>query len=263
MNSSEVVLRYDGSFDGFLSCIFYAYEYKLSMVDIQPLTVNSNNLFNSVNDVITELPKSKRVWERFCEFTNKQVQTRILKTFLSEIKGVENTLFYFIKKVLEEKKDFSVDYGDSQVLKIQQVAKMVHREKHRMEAFIRFQKTKDAMYVATIEPDFNVIPLLIKHFESRYADQQWLIFDLKRNYGIYYNLHKVEMVSTDFFSTKNFKINPEHLATEEKDFQKLWSAYFESVNIKSRKNNKLHLQHIPKRYWKYLTEKTVPLTKNN
>ena len=32
--------------------------------------------------------------------------------------------------------------------------------------------------------------------------------------------------------------------------------YFKSTNIKSRKNMKLHLQHVPKRYWKYLTEKS-------
>ncbi|TXD94923.1 DUF4130 domain-containing protein [Gillisia hiemivivida] len=27
--------------------------------------------------------------------------------------------------------------------------------------------------------------------------------------------------------------------------------------MKSRKNMKLHLQHVPKRYWKYLTEKST------
>ena len=31
--------------------------------------------------------------------------------------------------------------------------------------------------------------------------------------------------------------------------------YFKSTNIVARKNTKLHTQHVPKRYWKYLTEK--------
>ncbi|MGK4566274.1 DUF4130 domain-containing protein [Flavobacterium sp. 3HN19-14] len=35
----------------------------------------------------------------------------------------------------------------------------------------------------------------------------------------------------------------------------LWNDYFKSTNIPARKNMKLHLQHVPKRYWKYLTEK--------
>jgi probable DNA metabolism protein len=42
---------------------------------------------------------------------------------------------------------------------------------------------------------------------------------------------------------------------DESAYQYLWKNYFTSVNIVSRKNTKLHLRHIPKRYWKYLTEK--------
>ncbi|UZO81076.1 TIGR03915 family putative DNA repair protein [Aquimarina sp. ERC-38] len=259
MKDVKTILQYDESFDGFLSCIFYIFEYKLSVYDITPLRSETTELFASTTQVFTNPEKSKRVWDKFCELTDKKVQAKVLKAFLSEIKGVENTLGYFIKKVLTEQKDFSIDYGDAEVLKIQQVAKMVHREKHRMEAFIRFQKTKDDLYVATIEPDFNVLPLILKHFESRYADQKWLIFDVKRNYGIFYDLQKVETITADFFTISNTKIAMEHLAEGELDFQKLWATYFSSVNIKSRKNNKLHLQHIPRRYWKYLTEKTIPL----
>ncbi|RYZ23730.1 MAG: DUF4130 domain-containing protein, partial [Chitinophagaceae bacterium] len=38
-------------------------------------------------------------------------------------------------------------------------------------------------------------------------------------------------------------------------YQELWKQYFKSVNIAARKNTKLHIQHMPKRYWKYLPEK--------
>jgi probable DNA metabolism protein len=38
-------------------------------------------------------------------------------------------------------------------------------------------------------------------------------------------------------------------------YQELWKQYFDSVNIKARRNMKLHIQHVPKRYWKYLIEK--------
>ena len=42
---------------------------------------------------------------------------------------------------------------------------------------------------------------------------------------------------------------------EEINYQNLWKEYFDHTNIKERKNTKLHLQHVPKRYWRYLTEK--------
>ena len=50
-----------------------------------------------------------------------------------------------------------------------------------MEAFVRFQCTKDQLYYAIIQPDYNVLPLISKHFEKRYADQRWLIYDIRRN----------------------------------------------------------------------------------
>ncbi|WP_072989097.1 DUF4130 domain-containing protein [Flavobacterium segetis] len=40
-------------------------------------------------------------------------------------------------------------------------------------------------------------------------------------------------------------------------YQKLWWEYFDHTNIKERKKIKLHLQHVPKRYWKYLMEKKI------
>ncbi|MGY0039832.1 DUF4130 domain-containing protein [Pedobacter sp. NJ-S-72] len=45
------------------------------------------------------------------------------------------------------------------------------------------------------------------------------------------------------------------LSEKEGFYAVLWKDYFKSTNIAARKNTKLHIQHVPKRYWKYLTEK--------
>ena len=37
--------------------------------------------------------------------------------------------------------------------------------------------------------------------------------------------------------------------------QAMWRAYFQAVTIPERRNLALHLRHVPKRYWPYLTEK--------
>ncbi|MGB1209996.1 MAG: DUF4130 domain-containing protein, partial [Lacinutrix venerupis] len=52
------------------------------------------------------------------------------------------------------------------------------------------------------------------------------------------------------------KTNASYFTDSELEFQQLWKDYFKSTNIKSRKNMKLHIQHVPKRYWKYLSEKS-------
>lgn len=101
-----------------------------------------------------------------------------------------------------------------------------------------------------MQPDHNVLPLIAKHFKARYADQRWLIYDGRRKYGIYYDLEKVEEVKLDFADLQNdFALN-EIFDEDESLYQQLWKQYFKSVNIAARKNTKLHVQHMPKRYWK-------------
>ena len=120
-----------------------------------------------------------------------------------------------------------------------------------MEAFVRFQKTGDGIYYSLVEPDYNVLPLISKHFEKRYADQSWLIYDGRRNYGIYYDLQSVATVQLQRSSEGD-----EHVFDVSEDkYQQLWKQYFRSVNIPARKNMRLHLQHMPRRYWKNLVEK--------
>jgi len=125
-----------------------------------------------------------------------------------------------------------------------------------MEAFVRFKLTTDNIFYAVVEPDFNVLPLIKTHFENRYADQHWLIYDMKRNYGLYYDEQTTEIVTMEVNENTLLK-NPETKILDDSEdiYQNLWKAYFKSTNIKSRKNMKLHLRHVPKRYWKYLTEK--------
>ena len=177
-------------------------------------------------------------------------------TFLSEIKEIENVLLRFIQYALQSNFTIKNDYTNPDVLLIQQTSKKVNREKHRMKAFVRFQLTKDQLYYCFIQPDYNVLPLIGKHFQERYADQRWLIYDGLRKYGLYYNGETVEEVQMQFEADLN---NEQSLATlhDEKEelYQQLWKQYFSSVNIQARKNMKLHIRHMPKRYWRFLVEK--------
>ena len=172
--------------------------------------------------------------------------------------GVEDVLCQVIDYAVKNPtvnvmKDFSNPY----VLETSKLTKSVGREKHRMEAFIRFEELQDGIYFAKIDPDFDVLTLIIGHFKNRYQDQKWLIYDLRRKYGVFYDLSTIEIVSMDLdIKTLNDKTNQVFSDTEI-DYQKLWWEYFDHTNIKERKNIKLHIQHVPKRYWKYLTEKKI------
>lgn len=254
--SEQNTLNYDGTFDGFLTCVFYIYELKLSTVTFQRKEHVQESLFGSTIEIITDLEKADRVWRGIKRKTSGRGSSRLYTAFLSEQAQIESLLLDYIQHAFKSALPIDSDFSNETVLKVSQIVKSVGREKHRMEAFVRFKLTKDGIYFANIEPDFDVLPLISKHFKSRYADQKWIIYDLKRHYGLYYDLEKVEVMQLtlpeDFDPTKT---NTDFFTTSEIEFQTLWQDYFESTNIASRKNMKLHVQHVPKRYWKYLSEK--------
>ncbi len=246
-------ISYDGSFAGFLSAVADIYTYRIADPGFKGST---GSLFNETYISVTSEENVKRIWKSVIARSSPDAGRKLHSAFLSELDGIEDLLYQYIKYQFAAKANIEKDYSHPAVLQISQTAKKVHREKHRMEAFVRFKLTGDQLYYAVVEPDFNVLPLISKHFEKRYADQRWMIYDLKRKYGIYYDLHSVETVSVQFDNAvlNNSTLHTIHDANEEL-YERLWQKYFSSVNIAARKNMKLHIQHMPRRYWKYLIEK--------
>ena len=103
------------------------------------------------------------------------------------------------------------------------------------------------------------IPLITGHFKDRFADQCWLIYDIKRAYGYYYDLKEVRNVVFGEDSREGHLVtgilDESLMDKDEKLFQQLWKTYFKAICIKERLNPRKHRQDMPVRYWKYLTEK--------
>lgn len=247
---------YDGSFIGLLTAVFEIYEYKISSPNLVKSGSGNISLFGEKHEVFSSEEKADRVLKKIKQQLSSSVARKIYEVHLSEEPQIADVIFRFIKYGLTNGKAACENFSNADVLQLHQSLKKVHRERHRMEAFIRFQLADDGLFFATVSPDFDVLPLIVKHFKSRYADQRWLIYDTKRNYGISYDLKEVTIVENVLAAESNLSVAPKiSLHKEEQDFQQLWKHYFDSVNIKERKNTKLHIKHMPKRYWKFLTEK--------
>jgi probable DNA metabolism protein len=248
-------LIYDGTFEGMLSAIFEIYDRRLDMVKLQTGEWHSSALFEDKLHVLTDDVRAARVLKGLRQKISAQGIQRLYVAHLAEMPGENDNLVGYIRYAFDAKQNIEDDYGNRYVLRVSEMVRMMRREKHRMEAFVRFQKLQDDTFYAAIEPDFNVLPMLIRHFKSRYADQRWIIYDTKRNYGLHYDLHSVQYITMDFAETNNSDKVVAAYNEDEHLYQHLWKNYFKSVNIASRKNTKLHVRHIPKRYWRHLTEK--------
>lgn len=246
---------YDGTYDGWLTAIFDIYAYKLADVVFDRQEAGTALLFGETHRVITDEQRAQRVLMGLKKRLSAEGLNRLYKTYLSEIDRTEDVMWRFVRHVFDSPHNVEEDYAHPAVWEVAQAAKRVKREAHRMEAFVRFKLTKDQVYYAIVEPDCDVLPLISAHFEGRYADQRWLIYDAKRRYGIYYDLKTVTTVAIEFQYGRPTSQPIAEISDEGEEFyQELWRRYFKSVTIEARKNKRLQLQHMPKRYWKHLTE---------
>jgi len=250
------LLSYDSTFEGFLTVVFEIFEFKYPNPKIIKHNDSQQNLFANPIEIITDMAKADRVMHKLKTQLEADGVRSLIYAFLSEKVGVEDLLYKVIKyAVANPQKNIMKDFSNDSVLQISQLTKSVGREKHRMEAFVRFELLKDGIYFAKIDPDFDVLTLIIRHFKNRYQDQKWMIYDIRRKYGVYYDRKNTEIVTLDLDINSMEHKGEEIFSEVEIAYQKLWAEYFDHTNIKERKNIKLHLQHVPKRYWKYLTEK--------
>ena len=255
------VYIFDNTLDGLLTAVFDSFflkqqpEYLLAEGEQLPMFADEPHR------VVTDSEKAERVWKGLEKYLSKEGMHMISVSWLSEERTLNQPLFNMICKVFRLKvKGLERNASDPDVLAVRNSCRRVLHEQLRMKQFIRFQKAKDGTYLAVISPDHNVLPIIIDHFQDRFNDQPWLIYDAKRHYGYYYDGKTVIHITFEDeasvpFDLSNGKMDADVLSENDKLFQDLWRTYFKAICIKERMNPKKQLSDMPRRYWKYMTEK--------
>ena len=248
---------YDKTFEGLLTAVFDAYFRKTFpealLAEGEPLPLFCDEAFT----IYTDNGKAERVWKGLQNKLSRTAVSCLTTCWLSELPEVDMLLFRYIRKAFDAPASIELNFGDADVLEVTKIFKKVTNERERVLQFLRFQKATDGTFFAAIEPMYNVLSLVVSHFQDRFADQKWLIYDLKREYGYYYDLSTVTEVRFEDKESHLLSgiLSDDLMVQDEKLFQQLWKEYFKSIAIKERLNPKLHKQHLPVRFWKYLTEK--------
>ena len=253
------VYVFDGTMDGLLTAVFDAFALKdspeavLTEGDALPL------FCERTYTVHTDEEKARRVWAGLEKQLSRETMKLISVSWLAELSELNAHLFRYICKVFRQG-DIARNFADPDVLAVTNIARRVLHEQLRMKQFIRFQKAKDGTYLAVVSPDHNVLPLVIDHFQDRFNDQPWLIYDAKRHYGYHYDGQQVIRITFEDetavpFNLSNGKLDESVLSSDDQLLQDLWRTYFKAICIKERLNPRKQVQDMPRRYWKYMTEK--------
>lgn len=249
-----MIVVFDGTLEGLLTVVFDVYLNQYDPIAIHAIDNPPSDLFADLTEVATNQKQAARVRNKLIEKSAPSVLTHIEKVLAYELPTAYILAFKYIRKIIDKSTGFWRNYSDDTVMEVQKILKSIRREIHRIHAFVRFIEYEDNYYHALIEPDFDVLKWSYSHFVKRYPAMNWSIADVKRDKAVIYRKEDRHI---------NWIIGLEQLEYHEQVeqfrhhsiYEEAWQKYFRSVNISERRNDKLHLQHVPKRYWKNLIEK--------
>lgn len=239
---------YDSSFEGFLTAIFYAYSEKEDSHIIKSKDYLPNLIYEPVQ-VKTELDKFERVYNSINAKLSPSTLRNIYYLYLSEAPNCEDLALNYLKLCYQYGVDINLAKNNDIISSVDTTCRKVSHEAHRFTGFVRFHEIGHLCFYAQIEPDHYILPLIEKHFTTRFSDQNFIIHDLKREIALVYNQ------SNTYLKKLTPKENCLFQSYKNNDaYETLFKTFYDSVTIPERANPKLQKTFVPTRYWKHLAE---------
>ena len=237
---------YDGTFEGFLSCIYaHYYEEKASGIyfeeNYQP------NVFSGFRKIGSDEDNAFKVYDAIEKKISGADIGRVYHVFLSNDPDKENKLLKYIVLGFKAGSKVRFLHGDRTVFDVQALEHKVTREVERLSGLIRFTALRGGVLYSPIERDHDVCELLAPHFCDRLKNDPFIIHDKKRSKAL------IASGGDFYISEFTFQTLPE-FDGDEKVYRGLWKKYFETIAIRERTNPRCQKNLMPVRYWKNLTE---------
>lgn len=245
LDGANIVYVYDGSFDGLMCCVFESYVKKEIPTYIMREDATQATLF-PLKYVDTDFEKAHRIYTSVAKKINTFAQQLITYAFLSANEDKEIAILRFILMGYKYGVKTIDMLTDDTVSDIHKMYKAVGNENHLLLGFVRFSEYNGAL-VAVIEPKHFVLPLMKSHFCNRYANEHFMIYDKTYGMALIYRPYQAEIIEIE-----NLEL-PEEDETELK-YRRLWKQYYDTIAIEERYNPKCRMTHMPKRFWKHITE---------
>ncbi|MDB5548695.1 MAG: phage polymerase-related protein [Tardiphaga sp.] len=134
---------------------------------------------------------------------------------------------------------------DRDVALVQDMSKAVHRDQHKMKAFVRFReigREPKNRFVAWFEPAHHIVEATSPFFARRFADMEWTI--MTPDVCAHWDGARVRITpGVDRTS-----------APSEDRLEETWLSYYASIFNPARLKIKAMQAEMPKKYWRNLPE---------
>lgn len=244
------------SLEGIFTGVYDACTSKLGYRNIRLSTNESENyeLFSEYISVIPSEEKTKKVINTIISRFGMQFYESIYQAAMSgestNSKKMDkaDAIFKTILLALScgDGQRVLLSLGEPCVYRIFELCRATNHEAcHHLE-FLRFSELENGILFATIHPKDNVLPYLAEHFTDRLPMENFMIYDKTHQTVAVHKASKkyllIDAVDLDLEKIK-------HYSKDELEYCKLWTTFFDHIAIDSRRNSRLQMQLIPKRYW--------------
>ncbi len=161
----------------------------------------------------------------------------------------ERTRFGLLYRVLwrlQRNPRLMEDKADPDVRRLEQLAKAVRRDAHKMHAFVRFREVQEedgtAHFVAWFEPDHHIVRAEAAFFMRRFANMRWSILTPRGS------------VHWDGETMREGPPARREDAPGGDPVEALWRSYYAAIFNPARLKVGAMLSEMPKKYWKNLPE---------
>ncbi|MCI8649644.1 MAG: DNA metabolism protein [Anaerotruncus sp.] len=239
---TDVIYTCDDSLWGILCCVFESYTRRELVTDILP--EGTLSLFPTY-PVQTVEEHALRVYHSLERISN-ELCAWVEDAWFSCAPDRAICIYRFIRMAYQWGAPVLGMLAEPAVCAVYELVRTLRNEVHLMNEFLRFTEYNGAL-VSEIEPKCITLPRMQAHFTGRFPEETFLIFDRAHGLALFYRPYEWSIQEVE-----ELQLPP--LDEAEKAFQRLWKCYYESIAIQGRYNPACRMGHMPKRFWKHLTE---------
>ena len=246
-HNSPVIYIYDGSLDGFLTCVFQAFSLKERPELISKKTDVQLSFGTEIREIETKKEAADRVHTGIIKKLGDDTLTTVYHAVLSAEEDAETTALTYLRLGFKYGTGIYNNLADGRIMRMSKISRNVSWEGVRFMELLRFSELEGNILIAEFEPFSHVLPIIMPHFADRLSTQPFIINDKKRKLAAVYDTKQWYLLSSEDMVLPDY-------SSSETQYRDMWKLFFNSIAIKERTNLKLQMQHMPKKYWKHITE---------
>ena len=232
-----------------MSGVYEAYASRLGFenVKLQMETEMDRELFADYVEVIPESEKAEKVLRTIRKELGLDAYEAICQAAASWDRRKADAIFKTVVLGLHLPKKQKVMncLTKEYVCTVADLSKKTWHEAHRYMGFVRFTELSGNILYSDIKPENDILSLIAPHFANRYPEENWIIYDERRENFAIHRAGKGWMIVEGKRIAEDLKSQQ---SMEEEDYRAMWKAFTKSVAIEARKNENLQKQLLPLKF---------------